>query len=108
MRKEYAGEARNLLHNLYQYLTFQGFINKEPKSLQAAQWVISCATNFDNTMGQDTKAAWGKYKTIGLDNESEYQNFMEWVYKLDADLDTYFKSEWAGSKTNRPTGRGRV
>ncbi len=94
MRKEYAGKARNRLHNHYQNLTIQGFTSKHPETLRSVQWVISCATNFDSGMGQDLKNAWEIYKSTGFNAEQDYQNFMEWVYKLDADLDTYFKSEW--------------
>lgn len=94
MRKEYASEARNLLHNEYQNLTIQGFAKKDQKTLRAVQWTISCAGNLDSAFGKDVKEEWEKYKEIGLNNESAYQNFMEWVYKLDADLDTYFKSNW--------------
>lgn len=97
MRKERASEAINCLQNSYQHLTIQGFINKEPKTLQAVQWVISCAGNFDHNRGRDTELAWKKYKDAGLADENEFQNFMEWVYRLAADLDTYFKSKWGAN-----------
>jgi len=104
MRKEFAAEARNKLHNEYQNLTMQDFAKNDQKTRIAVRWVISCAGNLDSGFGKDVEVAWEKYKKVGLDNEVAYQDFMEWVYKLDADLDTYFKSDWKSRIQPQSTG----
>lgn len=94
MRKEYAGEALNRLRNQYKYLTHAGLIANHREALRAVQWAISCAKNVDNGFGENISEAWKQYKNNGINNEVAYLEFMDWIYKLEADLDTYFKSQW--------------
>lgn len=94
MRKEYAGEAINRLHNQYKYLTHQGFIEKNRESLRAAQWAISCAKNLSSDTGNNAQFIWEQYKKVGFDNVEAFEKFMECVYNLESDLDLYFKSGW--------------
>lgn len=103
MRKEYSGEALNRLRNQYKYLTHAGFIKNNRETLRAVQWSISCARNLNHGFGNLISGAWKQYKRSGLNDEKAHHEFMEWVYKLEADLDTYFKSQW-NPDTQQPKG----
>jgi hypothetical protein len=100
MRKEYASVAINKLHNQYKYLTHKGFIESNRESLRAAQWVISCSRNVNSAIGDRAQEAWDKYKLDGFENKKAFDNFMECVYKLEADLDISFRSGWTTDNNN--------
>lgn len=94
MKKEHASIALNKLRNQYKYLTHKGFIEKTRESLRAAHWVISCSRNVDSDLGSKAQLAWDKYRWAGFVNVDAYDSFMECVFKLEVDLDNYFKADW--------------